>query len=216
MTDSTPKPEQGKTPLRTAMQSARIEAAERSAVVVELRDAEAARLEMLNDALDPVFAEIPPEHLNFFDRGISAGTQPRLWIDMVAHVAMGRDKRTYRLLQDTIHGRRVLAESLDVLRDGNKRLPLDGFKIPHHGSVANLSEALLEKIACKHYLISTSGARFRHPHARAVQLLLDAHRHRAKPRLHFNYLTTTTERWSEQNQNGDYVAFHPSGISLDL
>jgi hypothetical protein len=113
MSDSTGKPESG-TPLRTAMRSARIEAAERSAVIVELRDAEAARLEMLSEALDPVFAEIPAEHLVQFDRGLVAGTQPRLWIDMVAHVAMGRDKRTYRFLQDTVHGRRVLAESLEI------------------------------------------------------------------------------------------------------
>ncbi|MEX2127673.1 MAG: hypothetical protein WD871_05465 [Xanthobacteraceae bacterium] len=103
-----------KKPLREAVRSARIEAAERSAVIVELRDAEAARLEMLNDALEPVFAEIPAEHLEQFDRGLTGGSQPRLWIDMVAHVAMGRDKRTYRLLQDTVHGRRVLAESLDM------------------------------------------------------------------------------------------------------
>ena len=102
-----------KKPLREALRSARIEAAERSAVVVELRDAEAARLEMLNDALEPVFADIPQEHLELFDRGISGGSQPRLWIDMVAHVNMGRDKRTYRFMQDTVHGRRVLAESLD-------------------------------------------------------------------------------------------------------
>jgi hypothetical protein len=33
---------------------------------------------------------------------------------MVAHVAMGRDKRTYRFLQDTVHGRRVLAQSLET------------------------------------------------------------------------------------------------------
>ncbi len=101
-------------PLREAVRSARIEAAERSAVIVELRDAEAARLGILNDALEPVFAEIPAVHLDLFDRGIGMGTQPRLWVDMVAHVAMGRDKRTYRFLQDTAYGRRVLAESLEV------------------------------------------------------------------------------------------------------
>jgi hypothetical protein len=103
-----------KKPLREAMRSARIEAAERSAVIVELRDAEAARLEMLNEALDPVFEEVPPEHLDLFDRGLGAGTQPRLWVDMVDYVAMGRDKRTYRFLQDTVHGRRVLEESLEI------------------------------------------------------------------------------------------------------
>jgi hypothetical protein len=100
-------------PLKHAVQQARIEAAERSSVVVDLRDAEAARLEILNDALDPLFAEIPSE-VQLFDRGLSRGETPRLWIDAVAHVAMGRDKRIYRLLQDSRFGRRVLAESHEV------------------------------------------------------------------------------------------------------
>jgi hypothetical protein len=102
------------TPLKDAMRIARIEAAERSAVIVELRDAEAARLEILNEALDPVFLDIPMEHADIFDRGLSQGSLPRLWIDMVTHVTMGRDKRTYRLLYDTINGRRVLAESTEI------------------------------------------------------------------------------------------------------
>jgi len=102
------------TPLRRAVREARIEAAERSAVIVDLRDAEAARLEMLNEAVDPVFREIAPEHLDLFDRGVTQGTVPRLWLDNVAHVAMGHDKRTYRLLVDTQYGRRVLAESTEI------------------------------------------------------------------------------------------------------
>ena len=39
---------------------------------------------------------------------------PRLWIDVIAHVEMGRDKRQYRFVQDTRYGRAVLAESHDV------------------------------------------------------------------------------------------------------
>ncbi|HLL26931.1 MAG TPA: hypothetical protein VKT73_04690 [Xanthobacteraceae bacterium] len=101
-------------PLKEAVRAARIEAAERSAVVVELRDAEAARLEILNEALDPIFRDIPAEHADLFDRGLSQGSVPRLWIDMVTHVAMGRDKRTYRLVNDAAYGRRVLAESTET------------------------------------------------------------------------------------------------------
>jgi len=101
------------TPLKEALREARIEAAERSAVIVDLRDAEVARLELLNDALDPLFAEIPKE-VELFDRGISRGETPRLWLDVVAHVEMGRDKRQYRFVQDTRYGRAVLAESYDV------------------------------------------------------------------------------------------------------
>src|SRR5438105_8944450 len=99
--------------LRDALRQARIEAADRTGVVVDLRDAEVARLEILNEALDSLFEEIP-DHIDIFDRGISQGDQPRLWIDVVAHVVMGRDKRTYRFVQDTRYGRIVLSESLEV------------------------------------------------------------------------------------------------------
>src|SRR6478609_5200974 len=101
------------TRLRDALRQARIEAADRTGVVVELRDAEVARLEILNEALDPLFAQVP-EQVDLFDRGISQGETPRLWIDVVAHVVMGRDKRIYRFVQDTRFGRIVIAESHDV------------------------------------------------------------------------------------------------------
>ncbi len=100
-------------PLKEAVHQARVEAAERTSVVVDLRDAEVARLELLNDALDPLFADLPPD-VDLFDRGISRGETPRLWLDAVAHVAMGRDKRIYRFLHDTRVGRRVLAESHEI------------------------------------------------------------------------------------------------------
>jgi hypothetical protein len=99
--------------LRDALRKARIEAADRTGVVVDLRDAEVARLEILNEALDPLFAQVP-EQVDLFDRGISQGETPRLWVDVVAYVVMGRDKRIYRLVQDTRFGRKVLAESHDV------------------------------------------------------------------------------------------------------
>lgn len=101
------------TALKEAMREARLEAAERSAVIVDLRDAEAARLELLNEALDPLFKDIPKD-VELFDRGISRGETPRLWIDVVAHIEMGRDKRQYRFVQDTRYGRAVLAESYEV------------------------------------------------------------------------------------------------------
>jgi hypothetical protein len=99
--------------LRDALRKARIEAADRTGVVVDLRDAEVARLEILNEALDPLFAQLP-EQVDLFDRGISQGETPRLWVDVVAYVVMGRDKRIYRLVQDTRFGRKILAESHDV------------------------------------------------------------------------------------------------------
>jgi hypothetical protein len=100
-------------PLKDAVHEARIEAAERSGVVVDMRDADIARLELLNEALDRPFREIPDD-VELFDRGVTKGDVPRLWIDVVAHVEMGRDKRQYRFVQDTRYGRAVLAESYEV------------------------------------------------------------------------------------------------------
>ena len=110
------EPEQSAPPgrLKDALRKARVEQAERTGVVVDLHDAEVARLELLNEALDPVFEELPPE-VDMFDRGISRGETPRLWIDPIAHVAMGRDKRIYRFVQDSRYGRKVLAETGNVI-----------------------------------------------------------------------------------------------------
>ena len=57
-------------PLREAMHQARLEAAERIGVVGDRRDAEWARLELLNEALDPLFADIPAD-VDLFDRGVT-------------------------------------------------------------------------------------------------------------------------------------------------
>jgi hypothetical protein len=108
------KPEESRPQrLRDALRKARVESAERSGIVVDLHDAEVARLELLNEAIVPLFGEIPAE-VDLFDLGISRGETPKLWIDAVAHVAMGRDKRVYRFVQDTRYGRKVLAESLHI------------------------------------------------------------------------------------------------------
>ncbi|WP_265516994.1 hypothetical protein [Nitratireductor luteus] len=88
-------------------------AADREDVVVEMREASHTRLELLAQELQPVFADVPEDDPSF-DFVISNGEQPRLWIDAVAHVAMARDRRTYRFLCDTRLGRQVLAESADM------------------------------------------------------------------------------------------------------
>jgi len=71
-TDAQANAAEPNSPLKEAMHQARVEAAERTSVVVDLRDAELARLELLNEALEPLFAEIPPE-ADLFDRGVSRG-----------------------------------------------------------------------------------------------------------------------------------------------
>ncbi|QDZ02090.1 hypothetical protein FQ775_17830 [Nitratireductor mangrovi] len=99
--------------LAEAIREAKTAAADREDVVVELREAARMRLELLAQELEPVFADVPADDL-LFDFAISSGTQPRLWIDAVSHVAMGRDRRTFRFVRDTRLGRTVLAESTDM------------------------------------------------------------------------------------------------------
>lgn len=99
--------------LSDAIREVKNAAADRDDVVVEMREAQRMRLEMLAAELRPVFEEVPGDVENF-DFAISSGMQPRLWIDAVSHVTMGRDRRTYRFLKDTRLGRVVLAESADV------------------------------------------------------------------------------------------------------
>jgi hypothetical protein len=111
-TSEPPAPDDNPRPLHEALRRARLEAAERTGVVVDLRDAETARLELLDDALDSLFADMPLG-IELFDRAISHGDTPRLWIDAVAHVHMGRDKRVYRFVQDNRNGRHILAESVE-------------------------------------------------------------------------------------------------------
>src|SRR5688572_31276563 len=94
------------TALKQAVRQARVETAERNGVVVDLRDAELARLELLNEALDPLFAQIA-QGAELFSRGISRDDPPRLWVDAIAHIAMDRHKRVYRFVQDTRFGRQV-------------------------------------------------------------------------------------------------------------
>lgn len=88
-------------------------AVDREDVVVEMREASRTRLELLAQELQPVFAEVPDDD-PIFDFAISSGQQPRLWIDAVAHVTLGHDRRTYRFLRDTRLGRVVLAESTEI------------------------------------------------------------------------------------------------------
>ena len=99
--------------LTDAIRRVRTAEAERSDVVVELRDAERARLEMLADELKSVFAEVPAENEQFVFT-VAPGTPPRLWIDLTAFVVMGRDRRTYRFLKDTRLGRTVIRETANL------------------------------------------------------------------------------------------------------
>jgi hypothetical protein len=96
--------------LRSAIRRARVDSAEQSEAVAELREAELVRLELLLEAIRPVLDQAP-EGVELFDPGIAHGERPRLFLDMISFVDLGHDRRTYRFFQDTRHGRVLIAES---------------------------------------------------------------------------------------------------------
>ncbi|MGI9644458.1 MAG: CHAT domain-containing protein [Ilumatobacteraceae bacterium] len=75
------------------------------------------------------------------------------------------------------------------------KVPLDGFKIPHHGSVNNMSDELLELVDVKKFLVSSNGAYFKHPDARCIEKIIEKAPH---AELAFNYRTDFTVEWADR------------------
>lgn len=96
--------------LREALRRARATSAERSGVLVELRTAELARLDLLKEQLETLFSQVSRD-VDLFDAAILPGDPARLFVDVLGFVEMGRDKRTYRFFHDTRYGRQLIAES---------------------------------------------------------------------------------------------------------
>ncbi len=99
--------------LRSAIRRARLSEAERSDVIIDLRAAELARLELLAEELEPVIEQLPPGS-ELIDCQIVPGHQPRLWIDMLGYVQMACDKHGYELVSETREGSQTLFHSEDV------------------------------------------------------------------------------------------------------
>jgi hypothetical protein len=116
----------------------------------------------------------------------------------------------------------VLAQSLQRLcsERGLNRVPLDAFKVPHHGSKHNLNINLLTQLSCRRYLFSTNGARTKHPNLEAVARVL-VHSNR-DARLYFNYRTKFNEVWDTYTlkQRYRYETIFPAdghvGLCIDL
>ena len=110
------KPETGSAPrpdLAAAIRQARVENAERAEAIADLREIEIGRLALLEGALKPVVAQAPPD-VDMFDLALARSDHPRLFVDMIAFVDMGHDRRTYRFHQDTRNGRVLIAESQSI------------------------------------------------------------------------------------------------------
>src|SRR5262245_28849469 len=95
--------------LSGALRQARLAEAAHFEAVLDIRDAQTLRLQVLKDELSPVILS-NAEAASFIDLALVPGDPPRLWIDLISSVVMAPDPRTYRLVQDAAAGRQTLLE----------------------------------------------------------------------------------------------------------
>jgi hypothetical protein len=84
---------------------------------------------------------------------------------------------------------------LRTQRDLEGALPVDAFKLSHHGGEHNTTPQLLDELAADHYLVSTNGNRFDHPDALTVRAVIDNHQGSGRPVFCFNYEQPQTTLW---------------------
>ncbi|MDR3703145.1 MAG: hypothetical protein P4L56_26100 [Candidatus Sulfopaludibacter sp.] len=114
----------------------------------------------------------------------------------------------------------ILESAVDRLLRTTKqdRLQLDACKVPHHGSKHNNTTALIQKLNCRKFLISTNGRKFDHPHPEAIARIIRYGGPRAE--LYFNYDTDQTRQWKDpvlQRKFRYSVTIRPdSARSLDI
>ena len=88
----------------------------------------------------------------------------------------------------------VLMAGIDRLVGPDNVLEVDVFKLPHHGSKANVTSDLLRRVRAHTYVFSTDGrGNQRHPDDEAVARVI---RTGQQPRLAFNYRNERTGKWA--------------------
>jgi hypothetical protein len=133
----------------------------------------------------------------------------------IAFLAQFGDKRV--LLGADAHPGQLVS-ALDALGGGRQKLA--AFKVPHHGSRANLNKDLLDRIECQNYLVSTNGSYFKHPDREAIARIVKYGG--TEPRVHFNYSSTLNEVWKDEalQEERDYTSAFPlvgaDSLKLDL
>ncbi|HEX5113400.1 MAG TPA: hypothetical protein VFV79_11165 [Saprospiraceae bacterium] len=110
-------------------------------------------------------------------------------------------------------------ESL-ILPTGRDTLKLNAWKLAHHGSKKSTLNKLMEKLACKHILVSSNGKRYKHPDPETIARIIGIN----GPDVHFyfNYPTSFNHRWSDGDTQEQYhfKSWYPeenaTGITIKL
>ena len=97
---------------------------------------------------------------------------------------------------------------------GEQRVRIDICKLPHHGSRANVTTALIEAIDASCYLVSSDGRTFGHPDDAALARVL---RSSASPaRIHCNYASERTRGWVKRAKAAGGRVFLPASGATSM
>jgi beta-lactamase superfamily II metal-dependent hydrolase len=85
---------------------------------------------------------------------------------------------------------------------------LSAFKLPHHGSLENMTSQLMAAVDCQLFLFSSDGTRFKHPDRETVACVLQHRRSTAQIELGFNVRSDYNECWERPTwaTRGNYRA----------
>jgi hypothetical protein len=209
--------------------------------VLSPRPAELARLRPVweplirEHGLDPAVAaavpEPPPEGLESLGAAsVDDLARPRTTPDSaeangssIVVLAEFEDRRAL-LCADGFPG--VIRDSVDRLladEPAEARLELAAFKLPHHGSRANIDLELLRRVSAPIHLVSTDGTQTQHPNREAIARTIVT---QERPSLRFNYRTRFNEMWDAGSTarpaagslqwDAEFPAAGATGLVVDL
>ena len=129
-------------------------------------------------------------------------------------------ENTYLLLSGDAHVDALLGTIPRLPGYARGQIKADAFKMPHHGSKKNVSRELIGMLDCPRYLVSSNGARHRHPDMESIARVIH---YGDSPEIVFNYRTEFTEVWdirSLMRRNNYRVRYPETGadgyVEIDL
>lgn len=106
-----------------------------------------------------------------------------------------------------------LVEGIKAI-SGNQRLKLEAFKLPHHCSMRNNIQPLIEAVDCNRWLISTDGTRHKHPDAVAMARVI-AYSKKRTPEILFNVPCVYNGWWNNDDWRKRYDYLTQYGTKED-
>jgi len=114
----------------------------------------------------------------------------------------------------------VLIAAFDHLRGADARYRLDACKLPHHGSRANVSRGVVQRLECSQWIVSSNGSKFSHPNEEALaRVIIDSS---SPVIIHGNYDNSFMQDFASQyapDENNYTMKLAPAetpGTVLDL